>query len=264
MLKKKLSALPFARPLALMALQATSFDTTIKNPWTGDRLRLNTYTHKTYWFYRKNRERSSMEQFQSLVNPGDTVVEVGGHIGFIAQFLASLAGPNGEVVVFEPGINNLGYTRANLAVLSNAKLEEIAVSDHDGTATFYEDTITGQNNSLLPNYRNVADVAETHGVDPQRVEHSVRTCTLDSYCDQHQMVVDFMKIDVEGHELAVLKGATKTMKGMRALMVEVSEDYHEVSTLLRDNEFDIFDEAGQAIDSAERFGNYFAINRRLA
>jgi FkbM family methyltransferase len=73
-----------------------------------------------------------------LITKGGTAVEVGGHIGYIAAYFAKLLGKTGELVVFEPGSNNLPYIRKNVtemassADLANVRLVEKAVGPISG------------------------------------------------------------------------------------------------------------------------------------
>lgn len=48
-----------------------------------------------------------MKTLAELARPGDTVVELGGHIGYLSVHLAKIVGDDGTVIVFEPGPNNL-------------------------------------------------------------------------------------------------------------------------------------------------------------
>jgi predicted methyltransferase len=66
----------------------------------------HSFKHYTYWYDGERREQTTMELFAKLINPGDVVVEVGGHIGYIAVYFSHLVGKQGRVVVFEPGPNN--------------------------------------------------------------------------------------------------------------------------------------------------------------
>src|SRR5215472_16913172 len=148
-LRSAIAQLPVVRPLAAMALRVTAKDIRMRHPWTGDRLYLNTYKHRTYWIHGKEREKACMERFRRLVTEGDAVLDIGGHIGYTAQYFSKLVGELGNVIVFEPGRNNLPYILKNLESKTNVILEELAASDKSGEATLYEDTITGQNNSLI-------------------------------------------------------------------------------------------------------------------
>lgn len=154
-------------------------------------------------------------------------------MGYITQFFSKLVGPSGRVIVFEPGLNNLHYIEANVGGLSNVTLERAAVSSSDGIAILYEDTITGQNNSLNPNYRGLCEVASSHGVGVEQIPHEVPTVQLDSYMAAHGIKPDFLKIDVEDLELEVLRGASNTLHIVRELVVEITENKTEVVSLLR-------------------------------
>src|SRR5437899_942290 len=107
-----------------------NIDLTIRHHYTGGKLYLNLFTHKAYWFCGKHRAGAAMRSLARVVRPGDVVLDVGGHIGYVALYLAHLVGDCGKVFVFEPGVNNLFYTRKNLSRISNAALIQKAVSDH--------------------------------------------------------------------------------------------------------------------------------------
>ena len=59
-------------------LKITEKDVQIKNYWTGDLLFINSFKHKTYWFYGKERESKLMHLFQNYVLNSNTVIEVRG------------------------------------------------------------------------------------------------------------------------------------------------------------------------------------------
>lgn len=262
-IKRAIASLPFVRPLFLRLLRATARDVRLTNPWTSDRLVLNSFRHKGYWYFGKDREAATMARFGELIQPGATVIEVGGHIGFITQYFARLAGPSGRVIVFEPGANNLPYITRNTAHLPQVRIEPVAVSDRVGEAVFYEDNITGQNNSLLDDYRGAASVASTHKMEVVKHSRAVRLTTLDAYLGGRADPIDFVKIDVEGHELAVLEGAGDMLRRCRALMVEVTERQADVFALLRRNGYVLSDERGVEIgDAGTSFsGNIFAVRQ---
>lgn len=230
--RQTLAALPFVRKCAMNALRVFASDISIVNSWSGYKLRLNSYRHRTYWYYGQLREREVMENFAKQVRSGDTVIEIGGHIGYITQYLSKLAGPQGRVIVFEPGSNNLPYLERNIRPLSNTQLVKAAVSSRNGRAVLYQDNLTGQNNSLLEDFKtleyNAAAATETLVRTPVEVD----LVTLDSYVSQNGLSPDFLKIDVEGHEHDVLMGAAETLRHVRALMVEVAFQGNEVETIL--------------------------------
>ena len=78
MLKKYIASLPGIRKLFIRLLKITSFDFSITNPWTQDRLILNSYRHKGYWYFGRSRESKTMNLFQKNITKGDVVIEIGG------------------------------------------------------------------------------------------------------------------------------------------------------------------------------------------
>jgi FkbM family methyltransferase len=258
-LRETLSQIPILRQCAIHAFRLCQHDISITNPWTGHKLSLNSYHHKGYWYFGKSREQESMLMFEKLIREGDTVIEVGGHIGFITQYFSKLVAQQGQVVVFEPGLNNIRYTKQNVRGLLNTTLEYKAVSSKDGTATFYEDNVTGQNNSLLSDYKNADLVAKSHGETLVRTPREVEVVTLDSYVDSHGLKPDFLKIDVEGCEYEVLLGATETLRSVRALMIECTMQHDAVTKLLRDAGFSMIDEHKNQLRTIIADGNVFAL-----
>jgi hypothetical protein len=90
-------------------------DVTIRHHYTGDPFRLHSFRHKAYWSNGRRRDELEMATFAELVRPGDNVIEVGGHIGYVSLYFAWLVGCHGRVHVFEAGPDNLPYLRGNVA-----------------------------------------------------------------------------------------------------------------------------------------------------
>jgi FkbM family methyltransferase len=221
-------------------------DISIRHHYTGNRIKLHSFMHKGYWFYGKRRERETMELFGRLLRPGDAVMEIGGHIGYISLYFADLVGSRGQVTVFEPGPNNLPYIRANVGGKSNVRLIEKAVADFAGTAPFYVENYTGQNNSLLADYVRFQDNLRSAGLQPegQKSVIQVDCITLDDFLAESGVrTPSLIKIDVEGAELAVLRGMERTLRfGHIALMIEVTENASAIYELLKVAGFDGFTE----------------------
>jgi len=256
-MKKYLAKNLFLRKIVIKVLSFLPFDIQIRNPRTNDKLKLNLFRHKGYWFYRNYREKLTMNLFASYIKHGDTVVEVGGHIGFITQYFSKLVGERGGVYVFEPGSNNIRYLRANTETLENVTIIEKAVSNSSGQLTFYEDDITGQNNSLLPDYKNLESVARSHGLKANRAPRTVDVITLDEFLQDKS--VDFLKMDIEGYELQALQGAVNVLAKINKLMVEVTENHEQVFDLLNSLGFSLQNERGEPVDKETCNGNIFAL-----
>jgi FkbM family methyltransferase len=131
---------------------------------------------------------------------GMTVIDVGANIGHYAMVAAQAVGPTGRVVAFEPDGENHAALAANLALnlLGNATPERLALGVRAGAMTLYRDAANRGGHSLA-----VANVQAPAGAE------SVMVTTLDAYAETHLpgRRVDFIKIDVQGAESAVLEGA---------------------------------------------------------
>lgn len=264
----RLSRLAPLRRLAMPILKATQFDFTIAHPWVeGLRVKLNSFRHKGYWFFRDARERDSMENFARLISPGDHVVEVGGHIGFITAYYAKLAGPAGRVTVFEPGSNNLPYIRDNIARmeadrrLAPVTLVEKAVGPEAGEAEFFEDDLTGQNNSMVERFEGLRSNRENAFVEAEVKARRVPVVRLDDIVGADD--VHFIKIDVEGFELGVLKGMQAIIEaGQARIMVEVQADEAAIFDLFRAHDYRLFRSDGSEATSPDMLHtNMFALHR---
>lgn len=137
-----------------------------------------------------------------------------------------------------------------------------AVSDTSGEAVFYEDNITGQNNSLLPDNKNADSVSKTHADRLEKHKRTVQVTTLDDYLDQNGTSCHFIKIDIEGFELNALRGMPKTMQRVNFMMIEVTENQEEVAKILLENGFSLEDENGNNMPTipCSFNGNIFASN----
>lgn len=154
-----------------------------------------------------------------LVQPGDCVVDAGANIGYLTALLARWAGPQGVVHSIEPVPETYEVlARAVRALgLRQVRLHACAVSDADSEGLME-----------IPTYRDGAEnFYESRVVAGASGRRSVRVALrkLDGLLAGDLDRVAFAKIDVEGHELAALRGAAGLLARSRpALLIEVSGD----------------------------------------
>jgi FkbM family methyltransferase len=135
------------------------------------------------------------EWVHNLVRPGDLALDLGAHIGYYTLLLARLVGPYGRVFAFEPDPANFALLQRNVAAngYRNVELFNLAASDRTGPARLF---LCGDN-------------AGDHRIwAPPEARPSVpiRTVELDSFFAGAGYHFDFVKMDVQGAEGAVVRG----------------------------------------------------------
>jgi FkbM family methyltransferase len=150
-------------------------------------------------------EPHNLALVRSLVRPGDVALDIGAHVGQFTILMGSLVGSTGRVLAFEPAPENFTELSANVALNGFASVVEpvrSALSDRPGEAEFYSDGDTGGTEFSM--------FAERHG--QSRTAFRVSCSTVDQVLDERGLArVQFMKIDTEGAELLVLRGAEQTL-----------------------------------------------------
>jgi len=191
---------------------------------------------------------------------GDTVIEVGGHIGYISLYFKHLVG-NGKVIVFEPGENNLPYLLKNIEG-KGIEVVKKAVGKKEGVCSFFLDNLSGQNNSVIKDFFMRENTA-ANAFDPKAkgiTETRVEMVTLDKFVATRQIEPTLVKIDIEGHELEALEGMREMIvQHLPILMVEVQVHHREIAALLEGYGYVLVQEDGQPF-SFSRIGNVFCFH----
>lgn len=162
--------------------------------------------------------------FEQIVQPGMWVVEAGANIGAHTVHLSRLAGDAGKVIAFEPQRLTFQTLCANIALSSrvNVHAYQMGLGHDSGEAgeTLLDPTATA-------NFGGVSLEGAQTGTHPlQRIP--VRT--LDSFA---LPACHFLKIDVEGMELAVLQGARDTLARCRPVLFLENDRKAKSADLIR-------------------------------
>jgi FkbM family methyltransferase len=168
---------------------------------------------------------------KKLVNPGDTVCDIGANIGIVTLLLSRLVGDTGKVFAFEP--NPACYEALTAAIarnrMTNVRPQLIAL----GSQTEERDLSIPSHNA------GAASLRETNGTASVKMTRvSVRT--LDEFVHEHSIsTIQFMKLDVEGYESKVFKGSRRVLKTLRpdAILFEMNE--HSTGPLIQHSVFSI-------------------------
>lgn len=140
-----------------------------------------------------------------LVDAGQPVLfDVGGHVGdYTEAFLAHC--PSGRAVVFEPSAHHLAVLRQRLGARAEVQILPVGLGAETARLPLYKDReisgLASLSQRRLDHFDITMDQVET--VDISTVDQVV--------ADLGVTTIDLLKIDVEGHELAVLRGATATL-----------------------------------------------------
>jgi FkbM family methyltransferase len=141
---------------------------------------------------------------RQVVRPGAVVYDIGANYGLFGWQAIGPVGPEGRVVLFEPNPVVAERLRDNLVAndVANATVVEKAVSDREGTAELLAPV--GRQSGL-------ATVDPTGQARPGWRRCVVATVSVDEFARQSGLWPSVLKLDVEGHELSVLRGAEGTL-----------------------------------------------------
>jgi len=130
------------------------------------------------------------------------IVDVGANVGEWLDGMRALKGPElFSALAFEPSASAAARLRARFAGDERVRITEAAVGDESGTLSFFEEDDAGKGSSLVPDFMRSAGTTR-----------SVSVTTLDAAVTSAGWErIDFLKIDAEGYDLRVLRGAASLL-----------------------------------------------------
>jgi FkbM family methyltransferase len=188
------------------------------------------------FLFMTNHENDILEYF--IPDEGDTVVDVGAHIGLYTIIASKRVGPTGKVIAIEPDPENLKMLKKNILLnqLSNVEyLECAAYSAKKKLKLFLPEVERGRtifNTVMEDRVKSYDDFIE------------VESNTLDNILNENNVQrVNYVKIDVEGAELEVLKGTTNLLEANKSitLVIEIHgrKTYLQVIDFLKAHDLQI-------------------------
>lgn len=148
-------------------------------------------------------ELAVTETIHRLVRQGDTTIDVGANLGYYTSLLASRVGARGNVHAFEPHPYLYARLCRNVSRLPGVQLYRLAVADREG------DGFLNQPDDFAVNM-GTSSLAD-RGIP-------IKLATLDAAIPDEP--ISLMKLDIEGHELAALGGAARTLAQTRHVIFE--------------------------------------------
>ena len=177
------------------------------------------------FLFMTNHENEIMEHFKP--NSGEIVVDVGAHIGLYSLIAAKKVGPSGKVIAIEPDPENFRILRKNIVLNQSMNIDALECAAYSAKERL---------KLFLPELEQGRTIFNTVMQDRGKTSVSfleVEANTLDNILESKNIKeVNWIKIDVEGAELEVLKGASKTLASNKdtTFVIEIhgSEIYREV------------------------------------
>ena len=187
---------------------------------------------------------------RKCVTEGDTVYDIGAHIGYVSLSLAKRVGPKGHVVAFEPLPGNIHALRENIAHNHLFKCSCIRGS------CFREPHVPSRIIRIAENPATASLI--WHKNNPSARNITINTVAIDELIESGSLIGNpkFVKVDVEGAEGLVLRGMRRMIAAARPIV------FLECSDAGRETTWQLFDQLNYRCESATtrksvtEFGEY--------
>lgn len=161
-----------------------------------------------------------LESCDYFIADGSVIIDIGANTGFESIYFAKKF-PNCLVYSYEPtsyAYTSLEASRA-LNYLSNLKTYKLGVGEGSYEIEINSPTANSGN-------KGAASINNNYDVDETFIKETIQIVPLDSHIEE-DVKVSFIKIDTQGYELNVLKGAIKTIKRNKpVILFEHEDEYH--------------------------------------
>lgn len=155
-------------------------------------------------------ESPSFDFFKKVCKPGMKIIDIGAHIGLFSTYMQKLT--QGYIYSFEPTPSAISVLKETIALNNVADHIEVipaAVSDKNGKARF---SLAPQPAAVI---NSLVQYERTANLDTCEVD----VVTVDEFVKQRNLKIDFIKVDAEGAEFGVLRGASDTIGVQRPFMI---------------------------------------------
>jgi FkbM family methyltransferase len=163
-----------------------------------------TFTYQFVYFLGEY-EPAITNVISKVIRKDDVCFDIGANIGWYTTLLQTLVSENGSIHAFEPVPSSIETLKANIALNKNADkvvLNEFALGDEEKVINIY-------NSASEPDGH--ASISKSKNEDAEVIPIHMKTA--DSYLETGNIKeVNFIKLDIEGAELFMLKGASKLFK----------------------------------------------------
>jgi FkbM family methyltransferase len=161
----------------------------------------------------KTREDDMVQVIKEVLKPGMTVVDCGSNIGFYPLLESKILNGKGVVYAVEPDIRNYRILEKNAhlqSLGSEIKTFNIALSNSTGSQKMFVaqranlNKLVSSGDDVFPDRHHVNQIID------------VKTMTMDDFCADQQISVDFVRMDIEGFEVEVFEGMKDTFRNAKS------------------------------------------------
>jgi len=158
------------------------------------------------------REKMFMYLMNSVIKEGMTCIDIGANIGYATLVMARNSKNPQKIYAIEPDKHNYKFLKANLKIngFEKVKMGKYIISNETGKKDFW-----------IARHPNLNSVTKTkHSTHKETVD----CITLENMCNQLGIYPNFLKMDIEGHEVDVFDGAYNFFKendGETHILLEV-------------------------------------------
>ena len=170
-----------------------------------------------------------------LLNKDSVFFDIGANKGEYAYYAEKLIDPK-NIYLFEP---EKKLNKQLNAIFKDCNIVDVALSDSSGTHQFKIPVINGVADNCLSSL----EVNNKEDNETEAIIYEVKTNTLDNFVEEKKIIPGLIKIDVEGHELSVLKGAEQYILSHHpTLIIEIEQRHHKNINV--DSVFESFKQKG--------------------
>ena len=170
--------------------------------------------------YRYKNDIPELQYILKNISKGDSVLDIGTHKGGYLHWMRQAVGNSGTVIAFEPqpSLHNYVSQAIDAYGYKNIELHHAGVSYQEGTLKLFIPKTEGLT-SPGATFEERNDIENGHFI-------TVPVLQLDKLLMKRAEPINFIKMDVEGHELQVFKGAEQILKRDKPKLIFECENRH--------------------------------------
>jgi FkbM family methyltransferase len=158
-----------------------------------------------YFAYKQREDAFEIKVIRSLIEQGQTIIDIGANIGFYTNIFSDIVGTSGKVHAFEPDVINFSHIKKISAKKNNVVLQQKAVSNKTESLKIFTSKLLNVDHRTYP-------------IKQYETSYDIEAVSIDDYVEG-AFKVDFIKMDIQGHELKALRGMKKTLDAFQPILL---------------------------------------------